>query len=348
MGREDSSDGVRQGAAAAPSARAPLSGTDWEDVEAFRAVAASLSFTEAARTLHVGRPVVSRRVQRLERALGAALLTRSTRSVQLTRAGSRVLRATDEMGSIWREALADVAASRGARPGQLRIAVHTSDVVRIVRTLSGAFPDVGWQTQTYLEEDSLAALAGGDLDVLTGYGTPQAGLPEVPGARFALLVEEPVWLAVAAGGRLARRTAGLAVRDLRNEGWVAHPLPVLRRLLDDACSVAGFVPDVRHVTADATAIRRLVATGTAVSLAAPTAVPGDDVAILPLLDGPRRTLFVGYRSGALGRCGSGPDGDPTPELVTALRSWYAQQVAQAPRSRRLVRTRPEDFPGVVP
>lgn len=48
-------------------------GVLWEDVEVFRAVAAVLSFTAAAERLHPGRPVVSRRVQRLERAVRTPL-----------------------------------------------------------------------------------------------------------------------------------------------------------------------------------------------------------------------------------------------------------------------------------
>lgn len=314
---------------------------NWEDVEAFRAVAATLSFTAAAQNLHVGRPVVSRRVQRLERSVGTALFIRSTRWVRLTPAGARLLRATEEMLCTWRDALADVR-SGGNAIGQLRIALHTNDVVRVVQALSAAFPGSSWQTQAYREQESLTALEAGELDVVTGYSTPEAGLPAPDRARVEPLVEEPVWVAVAPGGRLAGRRGGLRAVELRHEAWIAHPLPVLRQLLDDVGRRGGFEPDVRHITGDRSAIRTLVGSGAAVSLAAPIVAPDSDLALVPLLDGPKRTIFIAYRLDAF----AGQEAVGA-RLVGALRSWYAVHARQSPQYWRFITAHPERFPGLV-
>lgn len=58
-----------------------------EDVEAFLAVAAQGSFVGAARSLGIDAALVSKRVTRLERHLGARLLARTTRRVSVTEAG---------------------------------------------------------------------------------------------------------------------------------------------------------------------------------------------------------------------------------------------------------------------
>lgn len=56
----------------------------------FREVARTLNFTRAAENLGISTPAVSKSVALLERSVGAPLLTRTRRSVQLTQAGERL------------------------------------------------------------------------------------------------------------------------------------------------------------------------------------------------------------------------------------------------------------------
>src|SRR3989338_5889561 len=60
-------------------------------LEAFVAVASCGNFTEAALSLHVSQPALSRTIQMAEDALGARLFDRNTRKVRLTAAGSELL-----------------------------------------------------------------------------------------------------------------------------------------------------------------------------------------------------------------------------------------------------------------
>ena len=57
------------------------------DLQAFRAVAELSSFRKAAEALHVSQPAFSRRIEKLEEALGVRLLDRTTRRVSLTSVG---------------------------------------------------------------------------------------------------------------------------------------------------------------------------------------------------------------------------------------------------------------------
>lgn len=57
------------------------------DVYVFKKVAATLSFTRAARQMGISRSAVSKQISRLEENLGVVLLNRTTRSVNLTEAG---------------------------------------------------------------------------------------------------------------------------------------------------------------------------------------------------------------------------------------------------------------------
>jgi LysR family glycine cleavage system transcriptional activator len=61
-------------------------------LRAFEAVARRLSFSDAADELHLTQPAVSRQIKGLEDELGASLFARGTRRVELTGAGSALLR----------------------------------------------------------------------------------------------------------------------------------------------------------------------------------------------------------------------------------------------------------------
>ena len=59
-----------------------------DDIRAFLAVADTGGLTAAAQRLGVSKSVVSRQIARLEKDLGAVLLTRTTRGAALTEAGA--------------------------------------------------------------------------------------------------------------------------------------------------------------------------------------------------------------------------------------------------------------------
>lgn len=80
---------------------------------AFVAVAEARSFTRGADACGVPQPVLSRRVSALERHLGGALLRRTTRTVELTELGRRLLPHAAELVAL-ADRLLDLAATHGA------------------------------------------------------------------------------------------------------------------------------------------------------------------------------------------------------------------------------------------
>ncbi len=67
------------------------SGAQWEQIQAFAAVAERGGFAAAGRALGRDASVISRRVDALEQRLGVRLVSRTTRRVSLTEAGARYL-----------------------------------------------------------------------------------------------------------------------------------------------------------------------------------------------------------------------------------------------------------------
>src|SRR3954470_21666363 len=80
-----------------------------EDIQAFVAVADAGGLSTALTQLGVSKSIVSRRIARLEKSLGARLLTRTTRGAALTEGGAR-----------FREHAARITAEAGAARGARR------------------------------------------------------------------------------------------------------------------------------------------------------------------------------------------------------------------------------------
>lgn len=71
---------------------------DWNGVRDFLAVIEAGSLTAGAARLGISQPTLSRRIQSLEETLGARLLIRSPRHLELTDAGKRILNLASRMG----------------------------------------------------------------------------------------------------------------------------------------------------------------------------------------------------------------------------------------------------------
>lgn len=84
------------------------------------------SFAEAARQLGVARSVVTRQVAALERRLGTQLISRTTRKLALTSAGTGYLERSRVILTLLDAAEADIAAERAVPRGRVRIGLPLS------------------------------------------------------------------------------------------------------------------------------------------------------------------------------------------------------------------------------
>jgi DNA-binding transcriptional LysR family regulator len=167
------------------------------EMAAFARVAELRSFTAAARALDVPKVAVSRAIVSLERRLGTRLLTRTTRRVDLTAAGSLLLphcrRLLDEV-----EAVRSGYAATGTRARRLRVMVDAGYGRLLVSPLVPRFlehhPEVELQVGML---EALPDRASPDWDVLVCNGAmPAAGLTHTPlGNPPLLLCATPAYLA---------------------------------------------------------------------------------------------------------------------------------------------------------
>jgi DNA-binding transcriptional LysR family regulator len=97
---------------------------DSRSLELFLAVADTLSFRQAAETLHLSQPPLSRAIRELEERLGARLFDRGTQGVSLTDAGRKLLPYARSVGRLLREAEASLA--HEGMPQSLRLGLTSA------------------------------------------------------------------------------------------------------------------------------------------------------------------------------------------------------------------------------
>ena len=240
----------------------------------FRAVAEELHFGRAAERLHIAQPPLSQQIRQLERELGVSLLTRSTRRVELTRAGEAYLRRTiavlDAVDDAGRQARR---VARGVE-GHLSIgcvgSATYSVLPRLVRALREQLPQVEISIRgEMLAPAQLDALRNRDVDI--ALLRPPDDDPDVQTEHVR---RDRLMVAVPSAHRLAERDT-VGVDDLRAEDLVAHPgqdRSVMGRLLTAMCADAGFVPRIRQEVSETSTLVTLVAAGLGIAVVpAPTA-----------------------------------------------------------------------------
>lgn len=119
------------------------------ELEAFVAVAELGTFHRAAEKLHLTQPGLSRRIQKLEKALGVELLHRTTRSVTLTGVGRQFLPMAREQISQLGMMLSSIQEIAEKRHGKVRMASIPTVVMRllpdVLRQFAVKYPQVGVQ-----------------------------------------------------------------------------------------------------------------------------------------------------------------------------------------------------------
>jgi DNA-binding transcriptional LysR family regulator len=132
-------------------------------LSAFVAVARRRSFAAAARELGVSTSALSQSVRQLERRLGVALLTRTTRSVALTERGQRLLENAGAAVDQALDSLKTVSSSPGEITGRVRLSVPDVAVPLVLAQLLPRFaerhPRV--EVEVYVENRFVDVVAGG-------------------------------------------------------------------------------------------------------------------------------------------------------------------------------------------
>lgn len=205
------------------------------DLRAFVAVVDLEGFHRAAEALNLSQPALSRRIQRLEAAVGAALLERTTRRVALTTVGREFLplvrRMLDEFDSSL-FAMRDVGKQRR---GQISLAcVPTAAfyfLPSVIARFNEQYPNIRFRILDLSANEGLESVARGEVE----FGINLLGASD-PELSFEPLIDDPFVLACRRDHPLAKRDL-LTWSDLEGQPLVAVSRTSGNRILLDAALV---------------------------------------------------------------------------------------------------------------
>ncbi|ROP35117.1 LysR family transcriptional regulator [Saccharothrix texasensis] len=132
-------------------------------LRAFAAIGAEGTITGAAAVLHVSQPALSRTLEQLESRLGTRLVERTTRSLALTEAGTRLLAHATRILTQVDDALAEVTAGQRALRVGFAWAALGRHTVPLLRGWRHARPDA--ELRVFRPDDPEGALRRGEIDV---------------------------------------------------------------------------------------------------------------------------------------------------------------------------------------
>jgi LysR family transcriptional regulator, hca operon transcriptional activator len=200
----------------------------------FVAVAEEKSITVAAkRRLRTAQPSLSRQLRELETEVGAELMTRSARGIELTAAG-KVFLDHARLALAQVEAAAS-AARRAAHPEQRTLALgflsgcEPEWLPGVMRVLREELPRIEVTISSKHSPQLADGLATGKLDA--AFLRPEERYPDLV---YKVLVREPLIVILPSDHRLASRKA-IGLKDLAGETFIgmADQAPVLRSIIED-------------------------------------------------------------------------------------------------------------------
>jgi LysR family transcriptional regulator, hca operon transcriptional activator len=219
----------------------------------FVAVAEAGSLTVAAeQRLHTSQPSLSRQIRDLEGEVGAQLLTRGARGINLTAAGRAFL---DHARSVLSQVeAAGEAARRVAHPSRpcFTMGFLTGHELKwmpeALRILRDELPNIDVMISSQYSSQLTNGLLQGKVDA--AFLRREKGVPELA---FRPLVKEPLVVVLPSDHRLAALKA-ISPRDLVGETFVgvSHVAPVVRAVIDNYLKRSGINITPAHEAAHVT------------------------------------------------------------------------------------------------
>jgi DNA-binding transcriptional LysR family regulator len=230
------------------------------------AVAQELGYTAGA---------VSQQIARLEKSVGAPLVTKVGRGVRLTDAGQVLAHHAEAMLRAEQQALSAARETLTTVSGRIAIGVFGSSLAsllapRVVTTLAEDYPGIVVRTVEVETDDFASAVRRGQVDVAFGLDYSTAPVPRNAGVEVLTLNTETFSLAAHPG---LTSTPVISLSEAAEWPWILTPASTyFGQAIRNACRAAGFEPRVAHQITDTTASLSLAAAGHGVTPVTPLMV----------------------------------------------------------------------------
>ncbi|MEV0381541.1 LysR family transcriptional regulator [Nonomuraea sp. NPDC050643] len=246
------------------------------------------TMTAVAEVCGLTSSAVSQQLATLEREAKVPLFERAGRRVRLTAEGLRLVRHAHIVLNALDAAEEDLRSSPTPR-GPVRVACFaTAAVHRLLPAIAAArtrHPALHVIVYELEPREAVEALRAGGCDLAVSFTYSLIPEDPPPGVSRRALGAERILIALPTGHPAAPGPVDL--RSLREEQWIAGSRGTTdHEMLDRACALAGFRPNVIHTADDYALVLRMVSEGLGASLVpelvATTVGTPDDVVLRPI------------------------------------------------------------------
>lgn len=239
-----------------------LSQVELRDLEYFAVVAEHGNLRRAAEALDLSQPALSKCLHRLEQTVGAKLVKRTPKGVELTAVGAAMLQHARRLQLSRDDITREVADLSQGRAGYLRVGVGAGVIDRLVCAACSIVlkdsPSARIKVTVASNAELLQALRDGELDLIVG-GIPPS--PHEDLVQERLLGDQYVVFA-AANHPLAKRKR-VTLADLAGERWALSGTDGLsRRRIERAFEDNGMPPPRIALEAPSLSVRLQVLAST--------------------------------------------------------------------------------------
>lgn len=188
------------------------------DLEYFAAVAEHRHIGRAAEALDLSQPALSKSLRRLEQSLGARLVNRTPKGIELTAEGAALVSHVRQLRLSVADVAREIADLSAGRTGQLRVGAAPGVVEDLLASACSAFvadaPNVTLTVTVAANDALLPALRSGELDLIVS-GVPTPPPDDLVHER---LLDDEVVVFASTKHPLARRKR-VSVAEVGRERW---------------------------------------------------------------------------------------------------------------------------------
>ena len=235
------------------------------ELQAFISVAEKLNFKAAAEDLYISQPALSRRIDKLEQTLGARLLDRTTRRVELTIIGKQFLTHAQTAVDELEDAVSGISDFSNVRSGLVTIASIPSItnflLPKVLKIYASTYPKMRVKVIDESANDVLNSVISGGAD----FGLNFMGAQE-PGIEFEAIYKEEFVLATPANHPLSSKKS-VTWDDISQENLITvSKQSGNRMLIDNALSSLKKHPNILYEANHVMGVLALVDEGLGVAV----------------------------------------------------------------------------------
>jgi DNA-binding transcriptional LysR family regulator len=238
----------------------------------FIAIAETRSFRVASELLNRSQSVVSMQIKQLEDQIGVSLFHRTTRRVELTAEGSKLLSYARRALAEWENGLTEIREAVEMQRGTLSFAciptVAATVLPDILREFQKKYPGISISLRELAAEDLLQSIRQREVDFGICVTTPR-----MAEFKFDHLFEEPIYVVATSKFRFkSRRSVDLS--ELCNYPILLNSKSTaLRNMLENALAARGLRMDIKFEVAHTHTLAALASSGIGVGILPKIALP---------------------------------------------------------------------------